>query len=280
LIACPPLREQERIARALGYFDEKIALNLDVAQNLESIAKAIFKSWFIDFDPVHAKSRGEQPEGMDAETAALFPDSFEESELGLIPRGWSVLALDELAEYRNGLALQKYPAFEEDNFLSVIKIPQLRANSADGAGKASTDVPAKFVVDDGDILFSWSGALEVCFWAGGKGALNQHLFKVVPIETDSWFAYFSTLKYLPWFREIASSKATTMGHIQRSHLAEAKVVIPSREVLKAGSQIIAPLVDLHVQLLVQNRTLRSLRDSLLPRLISGELEIPEEMLAS
>jgi type I restriction enzyme S subunit len=277
-IPVPTQQTQEAINRLVRILDSKIEVNTSISVATEEMAQSIFKSWFIDFDPVHAKARGEKPAGMDAETAALFPDSFEQSELGLVPSGWSVLPLVEISEYRNGLALQKYPSLDGDESLPVIKIPQLKANSADGAGRASIDVPEKFVVDDGDILFSWSGALEVCFWAGGKGALNQHLFKVVPLKTESWFAYFSTLKHLPWFREIAQSKATTMGHIQRTHLAEAKVVLPSSEALQAGTHVFAPLVNLHIDLRVQNRKLRSLRDSLLPRLISGDLEVSEELL--
>jgi type I restriction enzyme S subunit len=277
-IRLPDQLTQMAVADTLGSLDNLVALNKAQAQTLEAIAQTIFKSWFIDFDPVHAKARGDQPEGMDAETAAFFPDSFDESELGLIPKGWNVSSLHEIAEYRNGPALQKYPAVPGADYLPVIKIPQLKANSVDGAGRASNEVPQKFVVDDSDILFSWSGALEMRFWAGGKGALNQHLFKVVPLSLEPWFVYFSTMKHLSWFREVAQSKATTMGHIQRSHLAEAKVAVPNSEILRAAAGVLAPLVNLHIQRLIENRTLISLRDALLPRLISGELEIPTEML--
>lgn len=277
-VPVPSQETQKAINRLIGSFDSKIELNNSIAAATEELARTIFKSWFIDFEPVHAKARGEQPEGMDAETAALFPDSFEESELGLIPKGWKATSLSEIAEYRNGLALQKYPADESEESLPVIKIPQLKANSVDGAGTASLQVPQKFVVDDGDILFSWSGALEVRFWSGGKGALNQHLFKVLPTVGGPWFSYFCTLQHLSWFREIAQSKATTMGHIQRGHLIEAKVATPDPELLNKAGEVIQPFMDLAVMKLVENRTLRSVRDSLLPRLISGELEIPDELL--
>lgn len=277
-IPSPPMNVQRAIVKIIDEIDSKIHLNKGTAETLEQIAQAIFKSWFIDFDPVHAKSLGEQPEGTDAETAALFPDSFEESELGLIPKGSKVIPLSEIAEFRNGLALQKYPAVEGEDSLPVIKIPQLKGNSVDGAGTASMQVPQKFVVDDGDILFSWSGALEVRFWAGGKGALNQHLFKVVPIVGDPWLSYFCVLQHLSWFREIAQSKATTMGHIQRGHLTEATVVVPGSQLLERAGAVIQPFIDLAVNKLVENRTLQSVRDALLPRLISGELEIPGELL--
>jgi type I restriction enzyme S subunit len=258
----------------------KIEANQEIASTLEEIAQTIFKSWFIDFDPVHAKSRGEQPVGMDAETAALFPDSFEDSELGPIPSGWEAQSLPSFAEYLNGLALQKYPEISGQDFLPVIKIPQLRAGSVDGAGRASTEVPVKFVVEDGDILFSWSGALEVTTWAGGRGALNQHLFKVIPRSVPSWFAHQATLHHLPEFRAIAQSKATTMGHIQRSHLDQAKSAVPGQDLFAVGNAKIGPLQEAATERRIESRLLVQLRDALLPRLISGELEIPDEMLVS
>ncbi len=277
-VPVPAKSVQIAIAERIGAIDKKIEANSKISTVLEQIAQTIFQSWFVDFDPVHAKARGDQPEGMDVETAALFPDSFDESELGLIPKGWNVSSLLEIAEYRNGLALQKYPAVPGAEYLPVIKIPQLKANSVDGAARASNEVPDKFVVDDGDILFSWSGALEMRFWVGGKGALNQHLFKVVPLSFEPWFVYFSTMNHLSWFREVAQSKATTMGHIQRSHLAEAKVAVPNSQILRLADSVLAPLLNLHRQRLIENRTLVTLRDAMLPRLISGELEIPTEML--
>jgi type I restriction enzyme S subunit len=262
------------------YFDlsQKIETNKQIALTLERIAHAIFKSWFIDFDPVHAKARGELPVGIDAETAALFPDSFEDSELGPIPAGWEIKSLTDLAEYRNGLALQKYPAKGDGNDLPVLKIPQLKANSVDGAGFASSEVPERFVITDGDCIFSWSGALEVRIWCGGEAALNQHLFKVVPLETPTWNAYFQTLNHLDDFRAIAEGKATTMGHIKRGDLENAKFAGCPDNLIKKAEEVIAPLLSEFVIRGQQNRTLTQLRDSLLPRLISGELEIPAELL--
>jgi type I restriction enzyme S subunit len=275
-ITNPVLREA--IGKTLAQLDEKIRVNQQIASTLEQIAQTVFKSWFVDFDPVHAKARGEQPVGMDAETAALFPDSFEDSELGPIPAGWEIETLTELAEYRNGLALQKYPAKGDDSDLPVLKIPQLKANSIDGAGFASNKVPEKFVVADGDCIFSWSGALEVRIWYGGIAALNQHLFKVIPLETPTWNAYFQTLNHLEEFRAIAEGKATTMGHIKRGDLENAKFASCPPALIKKADEVFAPLLAEFVIRGQQNRTLTQLRDSLLPRLISGELEIPAELL--
>ena len=269
---------QQRIANTLKSLDSKIRINSEISTTLESIAQTIFKSWFVDFDPVHAKARGEQPEGMDSKTAALFPSSFEDSEIGPIPAGWSVTSLTEISEFLNGLALQKFPAVDGEDNLPVIKIPQLKTGIASGSGEASNAIPSKYVVSDGDILFSWSGALEVVLWAGGKGALNQHLFKVIPKSFPKWFSLHTTLIHLPEFREIAASKATTMGHIQRGHLSDALCATPNELLLSKATEVLQPLLDASVAHRVENRTLVALRDSLLPRLISGELEIPEELL--
>lgn len=242
---------------------------------LEAIAQALFKSWFIDFDPVHAKAEGREPDGMDADTAALFPDSFEDSPLGPIPHGWQARSLDSIANYLNGLALQKFPPETEDEFLPVIKIAQLRAGIATNADRASARLRPDYVVHDGDVLFSWSGSLEVEFWCGGDGALNQHLFKVTSTEVPKWFYYLATRQHLSMFRQIAASKATTMGHIQRQHLTQAKVPVPPLPVLTAATKIIEPLLDKRISNSLQVRQLAQVRDTLLPRLISGKLRLPD-----
>jgi len=169
----PPLPEQRAIARILGTLDDKIELNRRMNETLEAIARALFKSWFVDFDPVRAKAEGREPAGMDAETAALFPDSFEETELGEVPKGWELKSLDEIADFLNGLAMQKFPPESED-FLPVIKIAELHRGNTIGSDRANSNIDSRYIIKDGDILFSWSGSLEVCIWCGGKGALNEH----------------------------------------------------------------------------------------------------------
>jgi len=255
-------------------------MNNALSKTLEDIAQTIFKSWFIDFDPVKAKMAGEKPAGIDDETAALFPDSMEESRLGMVPKGWKIRSLDEISEYLNGLAMQKFPVIDENEQLPVIKIAQLRAGNTKGADMASGLLDPKFIIKDGDILFSWSGTLEVETWTGGSGALNQHLFKVTGKNVPDWYSYLSTKSFLSFFREIASGKATTMGHIQRGHLSESKIAIPNSELLNCATEIIGPIISLKIKASIEGRNLAEIRDSLLPRLISGELQIPEEMLAS
>ena len=270
----PPIEEQQEIARVLTAFDNKIELNRKINATLENMARALFKSWFIDFDPVKAKASSREPECMDAETSAFFPTEFEESELGWIPKGWRVTGLDNIATFLNGLPLQNYPPESEDEFLPVIKIAQLRKGDTEGCGKASRNLNSEYIVQDGDILFSWSGSLEVIPWCGGEGALNQHLFKVSSFQYPKWFYYLWTKHHLPAFREIAAHKATTMGHIQRRHLTEAKVIVPPASAIQGMSKVFAPLLFKQINGLIETRGLDRLRSELLPRLVSGKIPIP------
>ncbi len=274
-IALPAISVQREIGRVLGALDDRITLLRETNATLEAIAQALFKSWFVDFDPVRAKQEGRAPEGMDETTAALFPDSFEESELGLVPKGWRVAPLDGIANFLNGLALQKFPPENEDDWLPVIKIAQLRKGDTAGADRASSNIKQEYIVQNGDVLFSWSGSLEVEIWCAGTGALNQHLFKVSSSDFPKWFYFFWTRQHLPNFQQIAASKATTMGHIQRKHLTEAKVVVPNEAVMTVASGVFEPLFEQLINNALQAQTLATLRDTLLPRLISGQLRLPE-----
>jgi type I restriction enzyme S subunit len=279
-IYLPTISEQKVIAEVLGDIDDLVQKNTELNEKLEDVARTVFNSWFVDFDPVKSKMVGEKPFGMNDATATLVPDSMEDSELGPIPAGWNVQALSDIGEFRNGLAMQKFPVVDDDYVLPVIKIAQLRAGNTVGADLASGLIDPKYVISDGDILFSWSGTLEIEHWAGGQGALNQHLFKVLGTTVPDWFIYFSSRNHLPEFRRIASGKATTMGHIQRGHLAEAKVAVPPVELLTSAGEMFSAFIAEKVALVVQNAALTEIRDALLPRLISGELRIPEEMMVS
>jgi very-short-patch-repair endonuclease/restriction endonuclease S subunit len=218
--------------------------------------------------------RGAGGEGSVEELDRLFPDSFEESELGEIPKGWEVESLDQIARFVNGLALQKYPP-TAGRSLPVVKIAQLRAGNTDGADAASADLESDYVVGDGDVLFSWSGSLECVLWAGGRGALNQHLFRVTSALFPKWFYFLWIHEHLEDFRHIAAGKATTMGHIQRHHLSDAKVVIPSEKLLGWLDGILDPIVESLWRRRVQSRSLGDVRDALLPKLISGELRVKD-----
>ena len=268
LLPVPERKAQEFIGDTYFALSAKIDVNRRMNATLEAMARALFQSWFVDFEHVRAKLDGRKPAGLDAETAALFPAAFQDSPLGPIPKGWEVRSLDKIAEYLNGLALQKYPV-GEGPALPVVKIAQLRRGDTADADQCSADLPPEYIVQDGDVLFSWSGSLEVELWCGGRGALNQHLFKVTSQEFPKWFYYLWTLYHLDEFRLIAAGKATTMGHIQRGHLTAAKALVPPRPLLEAMTRIMSPLIDHIVANRIQSRTLAALRDALLPKLLSG-----------
>ncbi len=273
----PPLSVQKKISKVLEDLDSKIELNRRMNETLEAIARAIFKSWFVDFDPVRAKASGEPPESichrlrLTSDLLALFPDRLVDFELGKIPARWEVKPLDVIADHLNGLALQKFPPESDSEWLPVIKIAQLRKGDSIDADRASHNLKSEYIVDDGDVLFSWSGSLGVDIWCGGRGALNQHLFKVTSAKYPKWFYFYWTKHHLLHFQAIAASKAVTMGHIQRKHLTEALCVVPPESLMEKMGDIIAPLLEKQIQNRKTSRTLADVRDTLLPKLLSGEL---------
>ena len=212
---------------------------------------------------------------MDAATAALFPDGFEEVDGREVPKGWGVKPLDQIAVFLNGLALQNYPAESDDDYLPVIKIAQMHKGDTEGGDKASADIPPEYIINDGDVLFSWSGSLEVILWWGGRGALNQHLFKVSSEAYPKWFYYYWVLHHLLDFQLIAEGKATTMGHIQRHHLSEATVIVPLSDQIGQMDKVMAPLVNKIITNAIESRTLAKIRDALLPKLMSGEISLAD-----
>lgn len=248
----PPSTTQHRIANILSALDEKIELNRQTNATLEAIAQAIFKEWF-----VHYNYPGATGERVD-------------SELGPIPAGWQIRPLDDIADFLNGLALQKYPAEEGEEYLPVIKIRELRNGVTDSTDRANLTVPEKYIIENGDLIFSWSGSLLVKFWTGGKGALNQHLFKVTSNEFPHWFCYCWVLYHLNEFQRIAADKATTMGHIKRSHLTQALCLIPDN--LESMDKIVSPIIYKMIENEIESETLAKIRDTLLPKLMRGDLD--------
>lgn len=270
----PSSNEQRTIAGVLGALDDKIEQNRRMVRVLERLARAIFRAWFVDFEPVKAKAAGAA--SFPSVPQAIFdalPTHFIETEIGPVPEGWEMKGIASIATFLNGLALQKYPPRGDGEDLRVIKIAELRKGSAERAAWANSDVAKRYVIGDGDLLFSWSGTLETAFWFGGKGALNQHLFKVTSSRFPSWFCFLWIRQRLSWFRAIAASKATTMGHIKRGHLQETQVVVPPNEVLREANGVIGPIYDLFGQLMIESRKLAALRDMLLPKLLSGEVRV-------
>ncbi|MBI2590966.1 MAG: restriction endonuclease subunit S [Candidatus Blackburnbacteria bacterium] len=255
--------EQQEIASTLTSLDDKIELNRRMNKTLEDMGKTLFKRWFVDFEFPNEKGKPYKSGG----------GEMVESEWGEIPKGWEVKSLDDTADFLNGIACQKYPAINEADAMPVIKIADLRGGFTQNSDKASSRIDKKYHVVNGDVLFSWSGSLEVCLWPYDDGILNQHLFRVTSENYPKWFYYHWILVHLLDFRTIASGKATTMGHIQRRHLTNAKVLVPDKPTLGLMSSIMQPLLE---KIISNNREiahLKSLRDSFLPRLMSGKIRV-------
>ena len=255
LIRIPPIIIQRKIAGILSALDSKIENNNKINANLEAQAEALFKSWFVDFTPFK-----DQP--------------FVDSELGSIPQGWKVGKLTDIAVYLNGLAMQKFPPQDIKDSFPVLKIKELGAGICDNSSdRCSNKVPKKYIIEDGDIIFSWSGTLMVDVWCGGQCGLNQHLFKVSSSNYPKWFYYHWTKKHLRDFIHIARDKAVTMGHIKRGHLDNALVVVPNNFILEKATHLFEPLLNMVISKRIENQRLAALRDTLLPKLMSGEIKL-------
>lgn len=253
----PELETQRSIASILSSLDRKIELNNKINADLEEMAQAIFKNWFVDFEP--------------------FKDGkFVDSELGKIPEGWKVGRLTEIASYMNGLAMQKFPPENNEDSLPVLKIKELgQGFCGTDSDRCSCNIKDECKIHNGDVIFSWSGTLLVDVWCGGDCGLNQHLFKVTSKYYPKWFYYYWTKHHLQEFIHIAKDKAVTMGHIKRGHLEEALVAIPDNDSMERAHELFEPILSKMISLRLENSRLSLLRDTLLPRLMSGELEVPE-----
>lgn len=189
-------------------------------------------------------------------------------------KSWTSASLLDIADYKNGLAMQKYRPLKGDPGLPVLKIRELgQGYCGSDSERCTTDIDGSVTIDDGDLVFSWSGTLLLRFWAGGRAGLNQHLFKVTSEQYPSWFYYAWTKHHLARFVMLAKDRATTMGHIKRSALAESSVVVPPIQILEQQTKLMQPIVDDIVSNMVENRKLALLRDALLPKLMSGEIDV-------
>lgn len=233
---------QEQISSMLGVIDNKIESNEKINNNLEQQAQAIFKTEFLS--------------------------------LKALPNGWSKASLIDIADYLNGLAMQKYRPSGDEIGIPVLKIKELRQGCCDNNSElCSPNIKNEYIIHDGDVIFSWSGSLLVDFWCGGICGLNQHLFKVTSSKYDKWFYYAWTKYYLDHFIYIATDKATTMGHIKRDELAKAEVFIPHEADYRRIGALLQPIYDLIISNRIENKSLALLRDTILPKLISGKLDI-------
>ena len=236
-IDLPDYEERYKIGQVLSALDSKIELNQQINANLLQQSKAIFEQ--------------------------LVVKTNERTEL----------SLTDIANFQNGLAMQKNRPIE-DNWLPVLKIKELGQGYCDESSeRCRSDLDESVLIHDGDVVFSWSGSLMSKIWCGGDAGLNQHLFKVTSSDYPLWFYYCWLQYHIPNFIDIAANKATTMGHICRNHLEDAIVWKPNEEVMKKVDQTLSPLFDQYIALSIESKKLSCLRDYLLPKLISGEIDV-------
>jgi type I restriction enzyme S subunit len=271
----PPLPEQRAIAHILGTLDDKIELNRKMNETLEAIARALFKSWFVDFDPVRAKMEGRQPAGMDAETAALFPDAFEDSELGEIPKGWKVGTLGEIADNpRRGVLPEDVAS--ETPYIGLEHMPRKSIALTDW-GKAGETISNKFHFRRGEILF---GKLRPYFHKVGiatlDGVCSTDILVIVP-KFDEWYSSVLCLVSSDEFvnHAVTFSDGTKMPRTNWQDMAKYETVIPTHEVAMNFNNRVLPMVQEIRANIMQSRTLAALRDALLPKLISGEVRVKD-----
>ena len=235
---------QEKIAAILGSIDDKIEENERINNNLEQQAQAIFANEFLSLDT--------------------------------LPEGWKQASLIDIADYLNGLAMQKYRPTADESGIPVLKIKELRQGCCDDNSElCSPSIKSDYIIHDGDVIFSWSGSLLVDLWCGGICGLNQHLFKVTSSKYDKWFYYAWTKHHLDRFVAVAADKATTMGHIKRDELAKAEVLIPNEADYNRIGALLQPIYEMIISNRIENKKLAATRDTLLPKLMNGEIDMSE-----
>ena len=288
----------EEIATAL---DHKIELNRQTNETLEAMAQALFKSWFVDFDPVidNALAAGNDiPEPFKARAAVRqtlgdarkplpeeirreFPDGFEfRDEMGWVPRGWATCAIYDIATFINGASFKSNEIAANSDSLPIIKIAEVK-NGVSGQTKfCCVDKGEKYLIDVGELFFSWSGnpetSIDTFVWAGGKGWLNQHVFKVIPDRDLSRTFVYNLLKHSkPTFTSTASNKQTTgLGHVTVKDLKRLCLCKHPAAVDELYTKNFESIGQKLLQNLLENKELNKVRDFLLPKLLSGQLTIP------
>jgi type I restriction enzyme S subunit len=252
----PPLHIQRKISEIIGAFDDRITLLRETNATLEAIAQALFKSWFVDFDPVRAKMEGRVPEGMDEATARLFPDSFEESELGLVPRGWRTARLDEFMELAYGKALKA-----TDRIAGEVPVY--------GSGGV-TGFHNEGLVTGPSIIIGRKGTVGSLSWEDQPFYAIDTVFYVRTANPMTYCFYLLQTLGLTGMNTDAAVPGLNRGNVYRL-----TVPFPGTEILGAFDEIAGTIRERIFSNSQQAQTLATLRDTLLPRLISGQLRLPE-----
>ncbi|MBK5276367.1 MAG: restriction endonuclease subunit S [Desulfuromonadales bacterium] len=276
----PAYQEQVAIAEILNALDDRIALLCDTNTTLEAIAQALFKSWFVDFDPVRAKQEGREPEGMDADTAALFPDSFEESELGLVPKGWRVGTVADIGEVICG---KTPPTSEPANYgddVPFITIPDMHnllavTSTNRSLSTLGANTQKKKTLPPGSICVSCIATAGLVVRVTTPSQTNQQINSVVPFTKWGYSFPLFTLRRIGDAVRAGGSGGSVFHNLSKSGFEKLKVLFPIEQLTVVFGEIIEPIIEKIIKNQKQAQTLATLRDTLLPRLISGQLRLPD-----
>ncbi len=234
----PSFKDQIIISDSISIINQKMELNQQINKNLLKLSVLEFNKWL---------------------------DSTQSNQY---------TSLDKIASFKNGIAMQKFSPTDKIHVLPVIKIRELNQGYIDSNSDSVTSVIDDDVkVHNGDLVFSWSGTLSAKIWTDGDAALNQHLFKVTSNRWPKWFYYLWVLHHLNTFRGIAADKKTTMGHIKRKDLTNAKVLIPNAKEFKNLDTILNPIIEQMVNGGIESKNLIDIRNILLPKLLSGSMDL-------
>ncbi len=279
-IALPPLSEQHAIAHILGSLDDKIELNRQMNETLEGIARALFKSWFVDFDPVRAKMEGRELYGMDVETAALFPDGFEDSTLGAIPRGWRVATVGDATRVVGGSTPStKESAYWDEGTIhwatpkdlsslsNAVLIGTERCITESGLQQISSGLLPK-----GTVLLSSRAPIGYLAITAIPVAINQGFIALI---CEKELSNHYILQWLRFNMDVIKGRAngTTFLEISKANFRPLPLIVPSNPILKIFNQQASNVYEMLVSNLEQNQTLTALRDTLLPKLLSGAIRV-------
>lgn len=231
----PSIEQQQKIVSEYETVTRRIRLNEQIIAKLEETAQALYRKMFVD--------------GIDKEN---------------LPEGWRKGRLTDIAEYLNGVACQTYPA--KAHSIPVLKIRELSQGYCDDNSDRVSCIPEKFIIKGGEIIFSWSATLLIEIWYGEVCALNQHLFKVTPLNYPQWFVFFSTQRHIQTWKKIISAKATFMGHIKREDLETASVLLPPSQLLIEQDKMFSCLFEYHFRLRRENLKLTELQSLLLAKM--------------
>jgi type I restriction enzyme S subunit len=272
-IPLPPLPIQKEIASKVSSFDKKKTLNQRTNRTLESIARAIFKSWFVDFEPVEAKAQGESPTGIDEETAELFPDEFEDLELGKIPKGWEVSCLgDIMQKVTDATDPTEIPG--ETPYIGLGDMPKGSVSLPDW-GQAKAVKSRKYWFEEGQILF---GRLRPYFRKVGiapTDGIASTDIQIIEPKNEYWYSFLLLHLSSQVFIDYCESRSTgtRMPRVRWGDMKEYNIALPPNNLLQKFEDIIAPMLHEIISNINESRVLGETRDTLLPKLISGELEV-------